>query len=89
MQNNDDTLLEFPCKFPIKAMGLADQELEKIVLKIVQRHAPETKSDALRKRESSNGKYLSVTVTIEASSRAQLDAIYLDLTAHGSILMSL
>lgn len=89
MQQNDDSLIKFPCKFPIKAMGLADQELEIIVLEIVQRHAPETTPDALRKRESSNGKYLSITITIEATSRAQLDAIYQDLTDHSSILMSL
>ncbi len=89
MPKNDDTLMEFPCNFPIKAMGLASQELEPIILQIVQRHAPEASESALHKRESSNGKYLSVTVTILATSRAQLDAIYMELTAHDSILMAL
>jgi len=89
MQKTDESFIEYPCQFPIKAMGLATQEFERMVLEIVQRHAPETQESAVHKRDSSNGKYLSVTVTIEASSREQLDAIYLDLTAHELVLMAL
>lgn len=76
-----ETLLEFPCEFPIKAMGLACDELEIAVLEIVNRHVEDLAEGALRMRPSRNGKYVSITVTIIARSKQQLDAIYMDLTA--------
>ena len=87
--NDEQSLIEFPCDFPIKAMGLADGELESQVLAIVRRHAPDLSEGAVRSRPSSNGKYLSITVTVRAHNRAQLDAIYLDLTACQQVLMAL
>ena len=84
-----ETLLEFPCRFAIKAMGLATPEFDATVVEIVRRHAPDLGEGAVQVRPSSGGKYLAVTVTIEARSRDQLDAIYRELTAHKQILMSL
>ena len=86
---NTETYMEFPCQFPIKAMGLASGELHLHVFNIVKRHAPDTDHNALTQRASKNGKYISVTVTIEATSREQLDAIYQDLTASEQIMMAL
>jgi len=82
-------LLQFPCRFPIKAMGRANGDIEAIVVEIVRRHAPGIDGAAVRVRASSGGKWLAVTVTIEAESRAQLDAIYQDLTAHESVVWAL
>jgi hypothetical protein len=81
----DETLLRFPCSFPIKAMGRREHGIEAIVIEIVTRHAPETDAEALRSRLSRNGNWVSVTVVIEAQSKRQLDAIYHDLSAHESI----
>lgn len=81
--------IEFPCDFPIKAMGLANDDLHATVMEIVRRHAPDTGDGALKRRDSSGGKYVSVTVTVRATSQQQLDAIYTDLTAHEQILMVL
>lgn len=81
--------MEFPCEFPIKAMGLASEALHITVLEIVQRHAPEANEQAMKSRPSSNGKYVSLTITITAKSRDQLDAIYIDLTACKQVLMAL
>lgn len=89
MSNESESALQFPCEFPIKAMGLAVHDVEFIVFEIVQRHAPDTTEDALSRRASSNGKYLSITVTVNAQSRDQLDAIYQALTDHEHILMAL
>jgi len=89
MQNNSDTVLQFPCAFPIKAMGLAVHDIELIVFDIVRRHAPDTQQNAFSKRASANGKYLSITVTVNAQSRTQLDAIYQDLTDHEHVIMAL
>ncbi|MCI0505331.1 MAG: DUF493 domain-containing protein [Gammaproteobacteria bacterium] len=89
MNSNSDAVLEFPCDFPVKAMGLASHDLETIVLDIIRQHAPATTRDAVSKRVSANGKYISVTVTVNAQSRAQLDAIYRALTGHKHIIMAL
>ena len=89
MNDEQADIMEFPCQFPIKAMGLAKPELQKVILDIVQRHAPETDQHHLQEKASKNGKYLSITITIEAVSRAQLDAIYIDLNASDHIVMTL
>ena len=85
----EETLFEFPCEFPIKAMGKADVELPVIVTEIVRRHVSEVDEAAIKTRPSKDGNFLSVTVIIEASSKQQLDAIYQDLTDHPHVLMSL
>ena len=89
MSDSNETLLEFPCQFPIKAMGLASKEVDLLVVEIVRRHAPGFSEGAVKLRPSSGGKYSAVTITIEATSKAQLDAIYRELTAHEDILMAL
>jgi putative lipoic acid-binding regulatory protein len=87
--NSQESAMEFPCRFPIKAMGLATEGLHLHVFDIVKRHAPDTDFDAITRRASKNGKYISITVTIEATSREQLDAIYQELTASEQIMMAL
>ena len=86
---SEETLFEFPCQFPVKAMGKADLELHLLVLEIVRRHAPDTKEDAVTTRPSKDGNFIAVTVMVEASSKKQLDAIYQDLTDHPHVLMAL
>ena len=89
MQNTDETLLEFPCQFPIKAMGRDDGAFETLVVEIVRKHAPDLTETAIQTRPSKAGNYLSVTVTVCATSRQQLDNIYLELTACEQVLMAL
>ena len=81
--------MQFPCAFPIKAMGHAHADFEACVIEIVRHHAPELGEDAVQRRPSVGGKYLSITVTIEAQSRDQLDAIYRELTACEQVLVAL
>lgn len=76
------TLLEFPCAFPIKIMGPADAALAQTVLEIVLRHAPDFVAATMAMRASSGGKYLGLTCTINATSQAQLDALYRELSTH-------
>lgn len=85
----DDTAIEFPCSFPIKALGKTHPELDALVVSIVRRHIDDLNEGAVTSRPSKNGKYTAVTVTIEASSKQQLDAIYQDLTDCPEIIMSL
>lgn len=87
--DSERQLLEFPCEFPIKAMGHADTDFAEQVWAIITRHAPETPVKQLRTTASRKGRFVSVTVTIQAESRGQLDAIYRELNAHERVLMTL
>jgi putative lipoic acid-binding regulatory protein len=81
--------MEFPCEFPIKVMGYWAEDFDALVMQIIRRHVDNLGEGSLRSRESRGGRYMSVTVTIEARSREQLDAIYRDLTAEPRVVMAL
>lgn len=80
--NAQDTLLEFPCDFPIKIMGSRSDDFAQTMVAIVLRHAPDFLAERVEMRASSSGNYLSVTCTIRATSKPQLDALYRELSGH-------
>ena len=84
-----ESLIEFPCEFPIKAMGRADDDFDALVVSIIRRHSPEFTDATVRKRLSRGGKYVSVTVTIQAQSQEQLDKLYMELNTNEQVLMAL
>lgn len=84
-----ETLLEFPCDFPIKIMGQASDEFRSLALGIVARHFGALGADRIEERPSSSGRYLSLTCTVRATSKAQLDAVYLELTSCRHVLVAL
>jgi len=83
------SLLEFPCRFPIKAMGRQSNDFEAMVLELVGRHAEPLADEPVKVNPSGAGNFVSVTVVIEAESQVQLDAIYQDLTDAEWVLMAL
>ncbi len=86
---SNESIMEFPCEFPIKMMGKDTPEFIAMARSLVEKHAGPLGDDAVKTAQSSNGNFVSVTVTISASSRQQLDDIYEDLTAHEDVLMAL
>ena len=82
MPELEETLLEFPCAFPLKIMGRADDALAQTVLEIVVRHAPDFDGTTMQMRASRGGNYVSLTCTITARSKEQLDALYRELSTH-------
>lgn len=86
---SEESLLEFPCDFPIKMMGRDTPRFHETARSLVEKHAGPLDDDAIRSAQSRNGRFVSITVTIRARSRAQLDDIYRDLTRHDDILMAL
>jgi putative lipoic acid-binding regulatory protein len=78
----EETLLEFPCDFPIKIMGLSQPGFAQAMLAVVQRHAPDFDPASMQMRPSKAGNYLSLTCTVRATSKAQLDALYRELSSH-------
>jgi putative lipoic acid-binding regulatory protein len=80
---------EFPCSFPIKVFGRDEDEFEALVISIIRHHVPELHPENVSSRLSDGGKYLAVTATFIANSRDQLDALYMELSAHDRVLMVL
>lgn len=77
-----DSLLEFPCDFPIKIMGAARDDFVQAIVKVVLTHVPDFNEARLDMRASGKGNYLAVTCTIRAVSKEQLDNLYRDLSSH-------
>jgi putative lipoic acid-binding regulatory protein len=84
-----ESLLTFPVHFPVKVMGRTRPEFAQTMLELVQRHAPDFDAASVEMRASREGKYVSLTFTIHATSREQLDALYGELSAHPLVSMAL
>ena len=85
----DEALFNFPCDFPIKAMGRNSDEFEGTIISVVRRHCPDLGENAVKTRPSKGGKYLAVTVPVRATSKLQLATLYLELTALEEVLWAL
>ena len=77
-----DTLLEFPCDFPLKIMGATREGFAQEIVAVVLKHAPDFDAARVEMRPSKAGNYLSLTCIIRATSKPQLDALYRELTGH-------
>ncbi len=88
-ETNEDTLLEFPCAFPIKVMGRESADFRSLTRSLVEKHTGPLTDEAIQFAPSRNGNFVSVTFTIDAQSQEQLDAIYNEVTAHEDVLMAL
>lgn len=87
--SEEETLLEFPCQFPVKAMGKNIPDFDAIVVGIINQHVEYLKEGAIKTKLSKKGTYISVTIMVEATSKKQLDAIYQGLTDCSDILITL
>jgi putative lipoic acid-binding regulatory protein len=77
-----ETLIQYPCDFPVKAMGANAEGFAQAVRDAVLRHAADFDPASMEVRESGKGNYLSITCTFRAHSQAQVDALYRELSAH-------
>lgn len=77
-----DSLIEYPSDFPIKIMGRTNVMFATTIIEVVKQFDPEFHAGKLESRPSANGNYLGLTVTVRATSRAQLDDLYRALSAH-------
>jgi hypothetical protein len=85
----DGSPLGFPCDFPIKVMGRKEPRFVQSVTGIVRKHVPDFDAATIDLRPSRQGKYLSVTCVVRATSREQLDALYQELCDHPGVVMVL
>lgn len=89
MAEEQPSLIEYPCDFPIKIMGKSQADFTQNVLEIVKHHAPDFDDATMETKISKNGTYTSITCTINATSRSQLDALYQALSDNPLISMTL
>ena len=83
------SLIEYPCHFPIKIMGKSQEGFIDTIVTIVKLHSPNFDTTSMEVRTSKAGSYLSVTCTIWATSRTQLDSIYQALCDHPMVAIVL
>jgi len=85
----EESALTFPCDFPIKMMGRDTPEFRGLARALVESHTGVLADSAVQVATSRNGRFVSVTVTITATSQQQLDDIYRDVSSHSDVLMAL
>ena len=78
----EQSLIDYPSAFPIKVMGLQVDGFVDAVVAVARLFDPSLDVATIERRPSSNGKYLGLTITVNATSREQLDALYRTLSAH-------
>lgn len=86
---DSDSLLSFPCDLPVKVFGRNGEAFRRTAIEIVERHFGEVRSESVSEQLSRQESYASLTIVVRAESRAQMDALYRDLTSSPEILMAL
>ena len=77
-----DSLIEYPCRFPIKVMGAMVDGFADALAEVARQFDPDFDPATMELRPSKGGNYLGVTITVTATSREQLDNLYRALTGH-------
>jgi len=89
VQPEQESLLQFPTDFPLKILGKRHDDFAQIILAVVLKHAPDFDGATMEMRASTKGNYLSLTCTIRATSKKQLDDLYRELSSHPMVSMVL
>ena len=87
--NITETLIEFPCDFPIKVMGETHDDFAAEIIRTIQTQLPDFNATKIEMRGSSGGKYISLTCTVHVTTKAQLDDVYRALSAHPMVKFAL
>lgn len=85
----EQSLIEYPCAFPIKVMGARVEGFVEAIVAVARRFDPGFDAASVETRPSSGGKYLGITVTVTATSREQLDELYRTLSGHPMVKLVL
>ena len=78
----EESLITYPCAFPIKVMGLQVDGFAEAMVHVAQQFDPAFDASTVESRASSGGRYTGLTLTVNATSRAQLDELYRTLSTH-------
>ncbi len=86
---SEESVIEFPCDFPIKMMGRDTPEFHATARSLIENHTGPLAEESIQINVSSKGNFVSITVTVNATSQQQLDDIYRDVSGHDDVLMAL
>lgn len=89
MSSDETTLMQFPHDYPLKVMGRNNDEFRSLVFGIVQKHMGPIDRNKIEERPSRGGTYLGLTLIVRATSKAQLDALYRELTTCEKVMVAL
>ena len=84
-----DEIMQFPCDIPIKVFGRNEADFADAAYAIVEAWVSTLERSQMTTQRSRQGRFLSLTINIRAESRAQVDAVYEDLSASSNVLMVL
>ncbi|RLQ21250.1 DUF493 family protein [Seongchinamella sediminis] len=87
MSEQEPPRIEFPCDYPIKVLGRRSDEFRGIILEVFERHAPGFDQQTITVKDSAKGTFTSLTITITATGKEQLEALHQDLLATGHVQM--
>ena len=87
MSEQEPPKIEFPCEYPIKVLGRSTEEFRSVIIEVFERHAPGFDQETITVRDSARGTFTSLTITITATGKDQLDALHKDLMATGHVQM--
>ena len=87
--SDEESLLVFPCEFPIKIMGKNHQGFHQAVIEILKKHLDDFEDTKINEVESKQKIYCSITAVVNTISQEHLDGIYVDLTASEWVIMAL
>ncbi|MEY3998333.1 MAG: DUF493 family protein [Betaproteobacteria bacterium] len=82
MAADTESLIDYPCDFPIKVMGPNEPGFVDAMVFLARQFDPDWQEASLERRESKGGKYLGLTLTLHVLSREQLDEVYRTLSSH-------
>jgi putative lipoic acid-binding regulatory protein len=86
---SEESIIKFPTPFPIKMMGRDTPEFRETVRTLVEKHTGPIDDSAVSDAVSRKGNFVSITITVIATSQEQLDNIYRDVSSHEDVLMAL
>ncbi len=85
MTVQDPPKLVYPCPYPIKVVGEHAEDFASLIIGIVRLHDPQVRDEHVSARPSSNGRYISLTITITAQGPEHIQALFVDLKASGRV----
>ena len=80
-----ETLIEFPCRFPIKVMGEVHEAFTATVIEIIKQKSEKFDPSTIEMKGSREGRYISLTCYVYVTSKPELDDIYRSLSSHPMI----
>lgn len=86
---DNQSLIDFPCDYKLKAMGKNADSLVNCVYEITKKFSPDASRDKIQLTESKSGKFVSVNITFHATCIEQIHGIYGELKQHSEVLMTL